>query len=166
MSDVITVKVVKHDGSEHRRWQATIAQQDDSLLVLDAEFDIDVTHELLGEIRRGTRTVEYYWFNRWYNVFRFLAEDGSTGLWYCNINKPPVLSQGLLTYIDLDIDILVQPDLSYQLMDLDEFEVNAERYHYSAEEHRQAHLATEELISLIQRREFPFLPEFAELKTC
>src|SRR5262245_14754399 len=106
MSDLITVQVLKHDGAEYRRWQATIARRQDSLLVLDAEFEMDVTHELLGEIRRGTRTVEYYWFDRWYNVFRFLDEDGSTRLWYCNINQPPVLRKDVLSYVDLDIDIL------------------------------------------------------------
>jgi len=166
MSDAITVKVLKHDGAEYRRWQAKIARQDDSLLILDAEFEVDVTHELLGEIRRGTRTVEYYWFHRWYNVFRFLAEDGSTRLWYCNVNTPPVLNKDVLSYIDLDIDILVQPDLSYRILDLEEFEVNAKHYKYSETEHRQAQQATAQLISMIQTRQFPFEPELSAVKSC
>ncbi|MFN2579381.1 MAG: DUF402 domain-containing protein, partial [Pyrinomonadaceae bacterium] len=79
------------------------------------------------------RTEEYYWLDRWYNIFRFLEHDGKTRLFYCNVNTPPVFADDSLTYVDLDIDVLVQPDLSYQVLDVDEFESNAARYGYSAE---------------------------------
>jgi uncharacterized protein len=153
---VFTVRVLKRDGTEYRRWQANLRHREDPLLIFDAEFDVDVSHELLGEIQRGTRTVEYYWLNRWYNIFRFLDPDGSTRLWYCNVNMPPKLEDAILSYIDLDIDILVRPDLSYQVMDLDEFEANSNRFGYSADEKAHAHSAVDELVSMIQLAQFPF----------
>lgn len=152
----ITVRVLKHDGAEHRRWNASLSHQDGDLIVLAAEFDVDVTHEVLGRVKQHTRTVEYYWLHRWYNVFRFLQNDGSTRLWYCNVNTPPNLYEGELTYIDLDIDIVVQPDFSYQVLDREEFETNARRYGYSDEEKRQAERAVEVLFSMIETRQFPF----------
>ena len=145
----ITVRVLKYDGAEYRRWNARLARREGSLIVLDAEFEFDVQHHLLGDIQRGTRTFEYYWLDRWYNVFRFLKADGSTRLYYCNVNMPPKLADGVLTYIDLDIDILVQPDLSYQILDLEEFAANTVRFGYSEETKRQADAAVDELISLI-----------------
>lgn len=151
-----TVRVFKHDGTEYRRWQANLRCREDPLLVFDAEFDVDVSHKLIGEIRRGTRTVEYYWLDRWYNIFRFLDSDGSTRLWYCNVNRPPQLESAILSYVDLDIDIMVRPDLSYQVMDMDEFEENARRYGYLEDEKRHAHSAVAELISLIEHGQFPF----------
>lgn len=154
--DQITVRVLKYDGTEYRRWNARLARRDDSLLILDAEFEFDVKHHLLGEIRRGTRTIEYYWLERWYNVFRFLEADGSTRLFYCNVNMPPTFDGATLSYIDLDIDILVQPDLSYQVLDFEEFEANAARYGYSEEVNRQARAAVDELVTMIERRQFPF----------
>src|ERR1041385_193645 len=159
MAKQIMVRVLKHDGAEHRRWNARIRRREDSLLVLDAEFEIDVSHNLLGNIRRGARTVEYYWLDRWYNVFRFLGDDGKTRLWYCNVNTPPAFAGETLTYIDLDIDVLVQPDLSYQVLDLDEFETNSTVYGYSDKEKKMAHAAVDQLASLINGRQFPFLLE-------
>ena len=153
----IIVRVLKYDGTEHRRWNARIAQCDDSLIVLDAEFEYDVKHEVLGEIPRGTRTAEYYWFNRWYNIFRFLEKEGSTRLWYCNINTPPNLENGVLSYIDLDIDVLVQPDFTYQVLDTDEFEQNALVFGYPDEVRRDVQRATSEVTSLIEARQFPFM---------
>lgn len=157
-SNELIVRVLKHDGREHRRWRGRIAKHEASLIVLNAEFDVDVSHRLLGEIKRGTRLIEYYWLDRWYNVFRFLRDDGSTRLYYCNINQPPTLDGQVLTYIDLDIDVLVQPDYSYQVLDLDEFETNSEAYGYSAEEKANAAGAVEELTGMIQFRQFPFQP--------
>jgi protein associated with RNAse G/E len=154
--DQITVRVLKYDGAEHRRWRAVLSRRDESLLILDAQFEDEVEHDLLGRIGRGTRTIEYYWFDRWYNVFRFLETDRSTRLYYCNVNMPPILSDGTLTYIDLDIDILVQPDFSYQVLDLEEFEANAVRFEYPEQVKADAHAAVDELIALIETRQFPF----------
>jgi uncharacterized protein len=156
MANDFTVKVLKYDGTEYRQWQATLARRDDSLIVLDAEFGVDVQHDLLGDIRKGTRTIEYYWLDRWYNVFRFLEPDGTTKLFYCNVNLPPVLKVAELSYIDLDLDILVPPDFSYQILDLEEFEANARRYGYSEEIKSRAHQALTDLISMIEARQFPF----------
>ena len=155
-ADAITVRVLKYDGTERRRWNARLERQDDSLIILHAAFDEEVQHELLGNISCGTRTIEYYWLDRWYNVFRFLEEDLTTKLFYCNVNAPPVMSGGVLSYIDLDIDILVQPDFSYQVLDLEEFAVNASRLGYSEQIKRQARAAVDELASLIETRQFPF----------
>jgi uncharacterized protein len=154
--DAITVRVFKYDGAEYRHWNATLARRSDSLIVLDAAFEDDVQHDLLGHISPGTRTIEYYWFDRWYNIFRFLERDRATKLFYCNINMPPVLSGGILSYIDLDIDILVHPDLSYQVLDLEEFASNAVRYGYPESVRRQTQAAIDELISMIETRQFPF----------
>jgi len=154
--EAVIVRVLKYDGVEYRSWNARVAREEAALLVLNAVFDVEVNHDLLGHIHRGTRTVEYYWLNRWYNIFRFLQEDGSTRLWYCNINAPPTFADGVLSYVDLDIDIVVQPDLSYQVLDVDEFERNAERLEYSDETQRHAQRALDELVSLIETRQFPF----------
>ena len=152
----VTVRVLKYDGAEYRRWPARLARREGSLIVLEAAFEFAVQHHLLGDIQHGTRTIEYYWLDRWYNVFRFLRTDDSTRLYYCNVNMPPQFEDDVLTYIDLDIDILVQPDFSYQVLDQEEFAANAARYGYSEQTKRQAEAAVAELIKMIEARQFPF----------
>ena len=161
----ITVRVLKHDGAEYRRWSAQLSRREKELIVLDAAFDLDVSHELLGEITRGTKTVEYYWLDRWYNVFRFLRDDGSTRLWYCNINTPPRFAGHTLSYVDLDIDILVHPDFTFQVLDEDEFETNAKFYGYSDEEKSRAHAAVQEMTGMIKERQFPFVLEYSSVSS-
>ena len=133
-----------------------MARREGPMIVLDAEFEYDVQHHLLGDIPRGTRTIEYYWLDCWYNVFQFLDDEGRTRLYYCNVSSPPTLDREVLSYVDLDIDLLVQPDLSYTVLDLDEFEGNAERWNYSDEIRLQTRASVKNLVSMIEERRFPF----------
>ena len=133
-----------------------MARQDGALIVLNAAFDREIEHDLLGTISRGTLSVEHYWLDRWYNVFRFVGPDGALRNFYCNVNQPPSLNDHVLSYVDLDIDVVVNPDFSFQVLDLDEFEKNALRYGYPLELQANARRALKELTNLIEARAFPF----------
>ncbi len=159
---MITVRVHKYDGSEHKSWTARVLKEDGTLLVLDAEFAEEVQHDLLGTIARGTKSIEYYWLDRWYNVFCFLHPDGSLRNYYCNVNIAPGFDGQVLSYVDLDIDILVQTDFSYAILDLDEFEENAKRYGYPNTVVENAQLAVQQLVQLIENRSFPFADQEPE----
>jgi protein associated with RNAse G/E len=101
-------------------------------------------------------SIEYYWLDRWYNVFRFMEPSGGLRNYYCNVNIPPTYDGRVLSFVDLDLDIVVAPDLSYRILDEDEFEANALRYEYPAAVQERAHQAVAELRELIEAREFPF----------
>ena len=62
----------------------------------------------------------------------------------------------MLSYIDLDIDVLVAPDLTYKILDVEDFEENARRYAYPEEVQANARGAVTELTRLIESRAFPF----------
>ena len=124
--------------------------------MLDGMFSTDIEHDLLGTIAAGTRSVEYYWMERWYNVFRFSQPTGELRNYYCNISVPPSFDGNVLSYVDLDLDILVAPDLSYQILDADDFERNCKAYGRSHEIRENAQRASDEVIGMIQSREFPF----------
>lgn len=152
----IIVSACKYDGTEHRRWTARMMSRDDNLLILDAKFAEDISHDLLGLVARGTASIEYYWLNRWYNIFRFLNPNGQLRSFYCNVNIPPTFDGRVLSYVDLDIDILVEPDLSYRIVDEDEFALNAAKYNYPEHVRKRAYQALQELVNLIEKRDFPF----------
>jgi protein associated with RNAse G/E len=152
----IQVRAYKYDGSAHRSWPAQVLRQEGSLIVLDAKFPEEVVHDLLGTIASGTHSLEYYWLDRWYNVFRFAQPNGELRNYYCNVNVPPTFDGETLSYVDLDLDILVEPDLSYQILDVEDFDRNAKLYGYSDEVQSKARQAVDELVTLIETREFPF----------
>lgn len=137
-------------------WEAEVLRQEESLIVLHGVFDMEISHDLMGTIAAGTKSVEYYWLDRWYNIFRLATPGGELRSYYCNVNVPPTFDGDVLSYVDLDIDILVEPDFSFQIIDLDDFENNAAHYGYSADVRASAGRALNELIKLIEMRAFPF----------
>ena len=154
--DLITVKACKYDGSVHRSWKCELIEENDNYWAFVGIFSEEIRHPLLGVIRPATISYEFYWKDQWYNVFRFHEPEGSLRNFYCNVNMPPVFNESVLTYIDLDIDVLVAPDFSYQILDLEEFEENAQRHNYSTEVIEKSRSSLTQILALIEKRQFPF----------
>ena len=152
----VTIISREFDGSIGKSWTCELVEQRGPLLVLVGKFDREVSHDHLGRIERDTISHEYYWLDRWYNVFRFHEPNGSFRNFYCNINMPPTFENGVLDYVDLDIDILVAKDWTYSILDKDEFEENAAKFGFSPDLRAKAVKAVDEVIALIERHQFPF----------
>lgn len=153
---IVTVHARKFDGRLHREWQARLVSRDDSLIIVEGVFAEEILHAQLGRIAPGTRSVEYYWTDRWYSVFRFQEPSGELRNYYCNINVPVEFDGSVLTFVDLDIDVLVAPDFSRRILDEDEFAANSARYDYTAAVHETVPRALAELCEIIDRRDYPF----------
>ncbi len=147
-SKLVTVNSLNFDRTVRRSWTCKLIEHIDERIVLLGGFSHDVRHTDLGLIRKGTVSREYFWLDRWYNIFVFSEPEGVFRNIYCNINLPPTYASNLLEYVDLDIDLLVWPDGSYQLLDQAEFDENATRFNYPPAI-RERVLSTVEKLSLM-----------------
>lgn len=153
---LVTIQALKYDKTVHRSWSCDLINETPEIWQFVGVFENEIKHPLLGVIRPGTVSHEYYWKNRWFNVFRFHQPEGSLRNFYCNVNLPPIFENDLLTYVDLDIDVLVAPDLSYQILDLDEFQENSRKHGYEFEVVERAKASLREIVALIENQQFPF----------
>ena len=152
----VTINSRKFDGAIHRSWKAKPIEKRGSLLVFVGEFEEEVRHSKLGVIRRGTISYEYYWLDRWYNVFKFYEPEGGLRNYYCNLNMPPRFEGDILDYVDLEIDVLVSNDFAIEILDLEEFEENSRLFGYSDELKAQTFQTLDEILRIIEARAFPF----------
>lgn len=152
----VTVNSRSYELSIRRSWNCRLVQQNGELIELEGRFENKVDHPDLGVIHKGTISYEYFWLDRWYNVFRFHEPDGAFRNFYCNICLPPVFSDGVLDYVDLAIDLLVWPDRSQVILDMDEFLADEELGRYSREARAGARRSLAELQQLIADGGFPF----------
>src|SRR5215813_6470209 len=127
----ITINSRKFNGEIHRSWKAYFIEKRDSLLVFVGEFEEEVRHSKLGVIRRGTISYEYYWLDRWFNIFKFHEPEGELRNFYCNLNMPPRFENNVLDYVDLEIDVLVSQNFDTEILDREEFEENSVLFGYS-----------------------------------
>jgi protein associated with RNAse G/E len=152
----VTVISRKFDLSIRRSWECGLVTRKSGLLVLVGVFGEAVTHSDLGNIAKGTVSFEYYWLDRWFNVFRFYEPSGELRNYYCNINMPPKFDGITLDYVDLDIDLVVWPDGVVETLDEDDFAENAKRFNYPDEVVRETRRSVNELKQMIAACEFPF----------
>lgn len=155
MSELFKINSRGFDGSIRRSWSCELIERDESRLVFVGVFEFDVEHPELGSIGRGTTSYEYYWLDRWYNVFAFFEPNGSFRNYYCNINMPPALKDSELDYIDLDLDVVVWPNGSIVTLDRDEYERNSELFGYPCEVKSKAESALDEVLRLANERLLP-----------
>jgi len=151
----VTVNSRKYDGRIRRTWQCKLVERQESLVVLVGEFEQDIEHPGLGRINCGTLSHEYYWLDRWYNIFRFHEPNGTFRNYYCNVAMPPEFDGSTLDYVDLDIDILVWPDHRYEVVDRDDFQRNTFKYGYTSEIRQMADNSVDEIVRMIESKALP-----------
>jgi len=146
----------KFNGEIHRSWKADFIEKRNSLLIFVGVFEKEVRHSKLGVIRRGTISYEYYWLDRWYNIFKFHEPEGELRNFYCNINMPPQFQNNVLDYVDLEIDVLVSKNFDVEILDREEFEENSALFGYSESLVTKTYQTLNELLEMIKVRGFPF----------
>lgn len=154
--DIITVSARSVDGNLKKSWSCRLLNSEGSTLCLEGTFNVSLKHLELGRIEPGTKSVEYFWLDRWYSVFIFFTPDGELRNFYCNLNFPPTVKHSSLDYVDLDIDIVVWPNGSIEVLDIEEFELNAQKFGYDEAIRLGVATALDEILQKIRDREFPF----------
>src|SRR3569833_1022400 len=129
--DLVTVNARKYDGRIRRSWPGALVSEKDGLITLIAHFSATHFHNDLGTIHAGTISIEHFWLDRWYNVFRFSEPDGQPKAVYTNITMPATFVGSVLDYVDLDIDVILWPDGRVNVLDRDDFERNSAKYGYT-----------------------------------
>ena len=124
--------------------------------MFEGKFDTEVIHPHLGRIKRGTVSIEYFWLDRWFNVFRFHEPDGTFRNDYCNVGMPPIVSENVVDFVDLDIDLIVDRNGAISVLDEDEYEHNAIRFAYPESIRTTVAGVVAELKEAVRQRHFPF----------
>lgn len=107
--------VYEYEGDELRR--------DDTSVVLEALFTRDDMLFQDVTFKKGDRFVEYYYSDRWYNIFAIYdRDDGQIKGWYCNVGKPAEFEDGIVSYVDLALDLWVSANGTQTVLDEDEFD--------------------------------------------
>ena len=120
----IHVRKLKPGGNLDYAWDGVVVRCDDSGIVLRAEFNVDLVERNWATLRRGDIFHEFYFWDRWFNIFQISEPNGTLKGWYCNVGQPPELDNGNgdLNYVDLGLDVWTRPDGKYVVLDQDDFD--------------------------------------------
>jgi len=158
------IKSFKHDGSLHRVWLDNWQVPPDRLLPEHAAEGALVFLNERTPIREADGTewvsrvpaVSIFMPKLWFNVVALIEDRGIR--YYCNAASPPLRYDNVLTYIDYDLDLVLQPDGAIRELDRDEFDRHRAEYRYDEQVLEQV----EQGLAELRRRMGGRLPPFGD----
>ncbi|MDY0023831.1 MAG: DUF402 domain-containing protein [Candidatus Izemoplasmatales bacterium] len=158
MDSVIGKKIVihsyKHNKKLHRIWKNATLLEDNDEMIIVANKRTKVVESTGRFWYTKEPSVAFFFKNHWYNVIAILKENKVT--YYCNIGSPVLMDEEAVKYIDYDLDIKVDSDFSYKILDIYEYKMHRDIMDYPQD--IKLILAKEmlDLKSRIDRRDLPF----------
>jgi hypothetical protein len=123
MQDIAyTVYKRDHAGKPVYHYTGRLVARGETWLCLEAHFGRSDTAAPYVTFRQGDRMVEWFYIDRWYNIFQLHdVDDDHLKGWYCNITRPAVFSEDSVAADDLALDVFITPSGEIVLDDEDEY---------------------------------------------
>lgn len=158
----VRVQAFKHDGYLHRQWSpAYLAEETDEYWALVSKASL-VTESDGRKWMTKEKAVFLLYKKRWMNVIAMFKEKRGI-CYYVNIASPTMLDEdGMLKYIDYDLDVKLYPDGVERTLDENEYERHIKSYGYPAELSKIIESSAEKVRAMIASGEPPFVQEEIE----
>jgi predicted RNA-binding protein associated with RNAse of E/G family len=118
----VTVRLLK-GTREKLAYEMTVVADDGEHLIVEGPFAGTAARDLGYVVfEPDDWFIEHYWRSRWYSVKAVRDRCEVAKGWYCDVARPASVAQGVVTSIDLDLDVWVPADGSAAVtLDEDEF---------------------------------------------
>ncbi|MGJ3240171.1 MAG: DUF402 domain-containing protein [Anaerolineae bacterium] len=148
-----TVYKLDHRGEEILHYHGQVIARTAKMVCVQASFGGHTRDLGYVTLKHGDLFTEWFYADRWYNVFKL--QDVDNGLfkgYYCNLTRPAIIADDHVKSDDLELDMFVKPDASIRLLDQDEYAALP----LSITEREQVARAVRELQSLVADHAPPF----------
>ncbi len=151
---IFTVNKLNSLGEIKIQYQGEVLERSADRIIIQAFWKQPLKD--LGYIRfePGDRFIEYYYTNRWFNIFDISDVNNERKGWYCNIAEPADVYDDQIKQKDLLLDVWVDPWGSPLILDEDEFEVDTT---LNETQRQGAQQGLHELMQMITAQIAPFL---------
>lgn len=155
MPDPVTVRLRRFDGALIRQVTTLLLSSSESEIRLAVPFGTEF-QTLKGPWRPSTAAIYRYFPGCWHNVCSVISADLEVVGLYCDVLTAPEFDGTLLAATDLDLDVWVNPDGSYRVMDEDEFAEHSDLFHYPERLQSGARTALNSILNNVAKRQGPF----------
>lgn len=117
------IKVLKKNLAGEVTWhyEGDVLGRKKNSVTLEALFNRDDMPFMDVIFKRNDRFVETFYSDRWYNIFEIYdRDDEKLKGWYCNICKPAIIEDDVVSYVDLALDLWVSANGNQTVLDEDE----------------------------------------------
>ena len=117
------ITVVKQNplGESKVQYQGEIVEQTSHKVIIQAYWSRPTKNLGYTCFEPGDLFREYYYTDRWFNIFDIASKAGERKGWYCNIAEPAAIFANRIEQVDLFLDVWVTPKGETLILDEDEF---------------------------------------------
>ena len=115
----VTERKTRFDGSVQDFACQALRIEPGSHAVIRYDFERDWSVHGI-QLPKGGFTAGHFWMDRPYNVYHWLDPAAHTLGFYFNVGHTDLVTEALVTWRDLIIDVLVKPDGAIDILDEDE----------------------------------------------
>ena len=121
---MITVNKLNPLGEKTIQYQGEVLKRLTDGIIIQAFWNH--SPKVLGYVcfEPGDLFIEYYYANRWFNIFEISDASNTRKGWYCNIAEPADIREDQILQKDLLLDVWVDPSGKPLILDEDEFEAD------------------------------------------
>lgn len=165
MSEIIKIKALKYGEIPHYEWDTALIEHNPEYLLVKGEANRKLIHHGRGAtFTCENPSIEFFPFNEWFTVSVEKVSNNQLN-YYCNISMPSRFTNNVITFIDLDIDLVRRHNNDWCVIDKDEFIENSQKYCYPSELADKVIEEERHLIQKINNCQFPFNSWLDELIT-
>ena len=120
------IRKFDHRGRERARYEGDVIERSARAVRLRAVWRTPPVALPYVTIETGDVVIEDFYADQWRNVMAF--QSGTTGKlkgWYANVTRPAQISQDVIDWVDLALDVWMSADGELRILDEDEFEALA-----------------------------------------
>ena len=119
----ITVLKKNVEGKITWQYEGVVLQREENVVILEAFFNRDDLPFMNVVLKRNDRFVETFYSDKWFNIFEIYdRDDDHFKGYYCNIATPAEIEDGVVSFVDLALDLWVSASGEQTVLDEDEYE--------------------------------------------
>ena len=151
---IISVHSYKHDKSLHRVWERAevMLEDDEKIIIANKRTKVIESNGRFWYSKEPS--VTYFYKNQMFNIIGIIKGDEVN--YYCNISSPVLIDDEAMKYIDYDLDLKVDSNFKYTVLDKNEFKRHRLHMNYSDKLVKILINELEILEKMVTDREEPF----------
>jgi PncC family amidohydrolase len=122
MPGLLLIRKYDHLNNLKVHYEGRLVKREAHSITANAEWTSPIARLGYVTLEAGDIFVETFYDNRWYNIFKITAPDGTVKGWYANVTRPSRILPNDIEWDDLALDVWMWPNSDTKLMDEHEFE--------------------------------------------
>lgn len=151
---IVKIHSYKHNKSIHRVWNNILVLANNEHELVVGNYKTRVVESTGRYWSTKEPAICFFYDNEWFNIIAMLKEDGI--YYYCNISSPYVFDDEAIKYIDYDLDLRVDANYNYRILDRDEYRHHAKIMNYSPKLKEVVEASLAKVIEMVKAKSGPF----------